>query len=124
MLFPPPTPPASLGTYAREVLEYFAGHEAASDIVIGGGIALAHYLDYRDTFDLDATLVAAWSPVRIESLRDNVASKMTALVERGAPRDLRDIHELCRRAWAAPSLANFSGSGVTRFSRGWWSATS
>lgn len=50
----------------------------------------------RDRY-LDATLVAAWSPVRIESLRDNVASKMTALVERGAPRDLRDIHELCRR---------------------------
>ena len=42
MLFPPPTPPASLGTYAREVLEYLAGHEAASDIVIGGGIALTH----------------------------------------------------------------------------------
>lgn len=160
MSFPPPTPPSSLGTYAREVLEYLAGHEAAAEIVIGGGIALAHYLDYRDTFDLDAwwavsptapanalldeamqsvaqrhglacahrswgetvslelidgarkvfslqiaprdryldkTLLAAWPPVRIESLRDNVASKMTALVERGAPRDLRDIHELCRR---------------------------
>ncbi|MEI6256990.1 MAG: hypothetical protein WCQ77_10140, partial [Planctomycetota bacterium] len=26
-----------------------------------------------------------------------MASKMTALVEHGAPRDLRDIHELCRR---------------------------
>jgi hypothetical protein len=33
----------------------------------------------------------------IETLHDNVASKMTALVERGAPRDLRDIHELCTR---------------------------
>lgn len=52
MSFPSPTPPASLGTYARGVLDYLAGYEAASDIVIGGGIALAHYLDYRDTFDL------------------------------------------------------------------------
>lgn len=157
---PLPTPPSRLGAFAREVLEFLAGHDEAAEIVIGGGIALAHYIDYRDTFDLDAwwavsptgpanklldeamqavatrhgltcarrawgetvslelldgqrkvfslqiaprdryldaTLEAAWPPVRIETLRDNVASKMTALVERGAPRDLRDIHELCRR---------------------------
>lgn len=153
-----PIPPASLGPIARDVLESLAGHAEASEIVIGGGVALAHYLDYRDTFDLDAwwataptpaatallrtavaevgrqrglafaerawgetmslelleagrkvfslqiaardryleaTLEAAWPPVRIETLRDNVASKMTALVERGAPRDLRDVHRLC-----------------------------
>lgn len=157
---PFPTPPSRLGPFAREVLEFLAGHDEAAEIVIGGGIALAHYVDYRETFDLDAwwaeaptaatnalldeamrtvatrhgltcarrawgetvslelldgarkvfslqiaprdryldaTLEAAWPPVRIETLRDNVASKMTALVERGAPRDLRDIHELCRR---------------------------
>lgn len=160
MSLPPPTPPSRLGGYAREVLEFLAGHEAAAEIVLGGGIALAHYVDYRDTFDLDAwwavaptepanalldeamqivanrhgmtcvrrswgetvslelvsgqrkvfslqiaprdryldaTLEAAWAPVRIETLRDNVASKMNALVNRGAPRDLRDIHEVCRR---------------------------
>lgn len=128
---PLPKPPSRLGPFAREVLEFLAGHDEAAEIVIGGGIALAHYVDYRDTFDLDAwwavaptvpanklldgqrkvlslqiaprdryldaTLEAAWPPVHIETLRDNVASKMTALVERGAPRDLRDIHELCRR---------------------------
>jgi len=157
---PRPTPPSRLGVYAREVLEFLAGHEAAAEIVLGGGIALAHYVDYRDTFDLDAwwavaptepanalldeamqtvaarhgmtcvrrswgetvslelvagqrkvfslqiaprdryldaTLEAEWSPVRIETLRDNIASKMNALVNRGAPRDLRDIHEVCRR---------------------------
>jgi len=42
LFFSPPTPPATLGTYAREVLDYLAGYEAASDIVIGGGIALTH----------------------------------------------------------------------------------
>jgi hypothetical protein len=31
----------------------------------------------------------------LDSLEDLVASKMTALVERGAPRDFRDIHSLC-----------------------------
>lgn len=162
---PPPTPPASLGPIAREVLESLAGHAEAVEVVIGGGVALAHYLDYRDTFDLDAwwatapapaatallreavtsvgrrhglafaerswgetlslelldgdrkvfslqiasrdrylddTLEAAWPPVRIETLRDNVASKMTALVERGAPRDLRDIHRLCASSLLSP----------------------
>jgi predicted nucleotidyltransferase component of viral defense system len=49
----------------------------------------------------------------IETLQDNVASKMTALVERGAPRDLRDIYELCSRGfvsvkacWSLYSLKN------------------
>lgn len=160
MSFPRPSPPSRLGIYAREVLEHLAGHPAAAEIVIGGGIALAHYVEYRETYDLDAwwavaptarasalldeamqavakrhgmacvrrswgetvslelvegprkmfslqiaprdryldaTLEAAWSPVRIETLRDNIASKMNALVNRGAPRDLRDIHEVCRR---------------------------
>lgn len=160
MTSPKPTPPTSLSTYAREVLDLLATHPAAADIVLGGGVALSHYLDYRETYDLDAwwasgpsaaadqlltdvmqavaskhgfrlakrswgettslelvdgerkvfslqiatrdrwldtPVDAAWPPVRIETLRDNVASKMTALVERGAPRDLRDIHELCQR---------------------------
>jgi hypothetical protein len=125
-----------------------ANNPAAAEIVLGGGVALSHYLDYRETHDLDAwwasgpnaeidrllseamrtvaarhglaltrrtwgettslelvaagrkvfslriasrdrwldaPLAAAWSPVRIETLRDNAAAKMTALVERGAP---------------------------------------
>jgi hypothetical protein len=66
---------------------------------------------------LDATLEAAWAPVRIETLRDNVASKMNALVNRGAPRDLRDIHEVCLRGlmsaaecWQLYELKNPGGS--------------
>lgn len=155
-----PVPPTSLSALAREVLDLLASRPAAADIVLGGGVALAHYLDYRVTYDLDAwwasspttsaeqlltdvmqavalkhgltlakrswgettslelidaerkifslqiaprdrwldaPLDAAWPPVRIETLRDNIASKMTALVERGAPRDLRDIHQVCHR---------------------------
>jgi hypothetical protein len=160
MTCPVPIPPQSLSTLAREVLERLAKQPAAAEVVLGGGVALAHYLDYRTTHDLDAwwasgptavadrlltdvmqavatrhgltltkrcwgetasleladgqrrvfslqiatrdrwldvPLVAAWPPVRIETLRDNVAAKMTALVERGAPRDLRDVHQLCLR---------------------------
>ncbi len=155
-----PTAPTNLNAYARELLESFAGQQAAAEIVLGGGVALSHYLEYRGTVDLDAwwrtgvnnntrelarqsmqtiaakhglnyvvrswgdteshellrgarkvfsfqistrtryldiPLTAGWTPVMIETLRDNVASKMTALVERGAPRDLRDVHELCTR---------------------------
>ena len=155
-----PTPPKSLNPYARELLDALAGHPEAAEIVLGGGVALSHYLEYRGTVDLDAWWRGAvspearqlaigatqavagkhglqfrmrswgetesyellekgrkvfsfqistrtryleppratpWRPVMIESLRDNVASKMTALSERGAPRDLLDIYELCTR---------------------------
>jgi hypothetical protein len=155
-----PTPPKNLNPYARELLEALAGHPEAGQIVLGGGVALSHYLEYRGTFDvdawwraqasretgqlarrsmeelaakhqlqfrlrnwgdtdsyellrdgrkvfsfqistrtryMDAPLPCGWNPVLIETLRDNVASKMTALVERGAPRDLRDVYELCTR---------------------------
>jgi hypothetical protein len=155
-----PTPPANLNPYARELLDALAGHPEAAQIVLGGGVALSHYLEYRTTVDvdawwraeanpetralagklmqdlavrhglqfrlrswgetesyellsegrkvfsfqisgrtryLDAPLQGSWTPVMIETLRDNVASKMTALIERGAPRDLRDIYELCTR---------------------------
>jgi len=89
-----PTPPQSLNAFAREILDLQAGHPDPGDIVIGGGVALAHSLEYRDTQDLDA-----WWRTGPTAAADALimASKMTALVERGAPRDLRDIHELCRR---------------------------
>ena len=39
---------------------------------------------------------APWGDVLLDSFPDLVASKMTAMVERGAPRDFRDIYALCR----------------------------
>lgn len=36
-----------------------------------------------------------WTDVSLDSLTDLIASKMVALVERGAPRDFRDIHAVC-----------------------------
>ena len=46
---------------------------------------------------------ASWAEVPVDSLADLVASKMTALVERGAPRDFRDIHALCRAGLTGPA---------------------
>ena len=37
-----------------------------------------------------------WSPVTVDSFEDLVASKMTAVIERGAPRDFLDIFEICK----------------------------
>ena len=45
---------------------------------------------------LESPLPTEWHPVRIETFADNVGAKMNALVQRGAPRDFLDIHELCR----------------------------
>ncbi len=39
---------------------------------------------------------AHWVNVPLDSLVDLIANKMTALVQRGAPRDFRDIHAVCQ----------------------------
>lgn len=39
---------------------------------------------------------AGWTEVLLDSFPDLVASKMVALVERGVPRDFRDIYALCQ----------------------------
>jgi hypothetical protein len=45
---------------------------------------------------LQASEPAPWADVLLDSFPDLVASKMVELVERGAPRDIRDIHALCQ----------------------------
>lgn len=45
---------------------------------------------------LEETTSAGWIDVPLDSLADLVASKMVALVERGAPRDFLDIFTVCR----------------------------
>jgi hypothetical protein len=46
---------------------------------------------------LSASERLPWADVSLDSLTDLIAGKMAALVERGAPRDLRDIYTLCDR---------------------------
>jgi hypothetical protein len=45
---------------------------------------------------LEEPVSAGWIDVPLDSLTDLVASKMVALVERGAPRDFLDIYTLCQ----------------------------
>ncbi len=41
-----------------------------------------------------------YPPVKIETIEDNLASKMTELVSRGAPRDFRDVYTVVRQELA------------------------
>jgi hypothetical protein len=45
---------------------------------------------------------APWIDLALDSFPDLLASKMVALVERGAPRDFRDIYALCRAGLTTP----------------------
>jgi predicted nucleotidyltransferase component of viral defense system len=47
------------------------------------------------TIRLQEPVSAGWIDVPLDSLPDLLAAKMTALVERGAPRDFLDIYSLC-----------------------------
>lgn len=45
---------------------------------------------------LELPQASSWPPILIETLADNVASKMNALVDRGSPRDFTDIHQVVK----------------------------
>ena len=51
---------------------------------------------------LEAPHSSPWPGVLLDGLPDLVASKMTALVERGAPRDFVDIYQLCQEKIVTP----------------------
>ena len=153
---PLPQRPRVLPELTEATLAALGTDPLSANIILGGGVALKHYDDFRETQDIDAwwrqshdpatlesvrshiervarergynvqhrqfgatdsleltsaennrkifsfqislrdttledPLVSAWPPLLIETLRDNIGSKMNALVNRGAPRDLLDI---------------------------------
>lgn len=157
-----PRRPLSLPKLAEDILESVAKSDGAAEVVLGGGIALKHYVDFRATYDIDAwwkrerdtraleqikvaveevaahnnlslsyrqfgttdslelidkqtgqkifsfqiavrdvtledAILSSWPPIAIETLRENIGSKMNALVNRGAPRDFLDVYEVVRR---------------------------
>jgi hypothetical protein len=53
---------------------------------------------------LEPLLPAPWpKPMFLDSFADLLAAKMVALIERGAPRDFRDIHALCTAGLTDPA---------------------
>ncbi|MHB0876895.1 MAG: nucleotidyl transferase AbiEii/AbiGii toxin family protein [Anaerolineae bacterium] len=151
--------------YADECLRAIVESGLSHVVSVGGAVGLMHYLEYRQTHDLDAwwataateaqrravidsvapvlrvhgeVAVRSWGDVvsvellregtvvfsfqvasrsaliepptiepstsaYVDSLADPIAAKMTALVERGAPRDFRDIYMVCSKGLAMPS---------------------
>ncbi|MGB7620919.1 MAG: nucleotidyl transferase AbiEii/AbiGii toxin family protein [Terriglobia bacterium] len=56
----------------------------------------------RRSVQLEPSVPAPGTAVLLDSFVDLVASKMVALIERGAPRDFRDIFALCQAGLATP----------------------
>ena len=52
---------------------------------------------------LEEPTFAPWTEVLLDSLADLIANKMIALVERGAPRDFRDIYTVCDHGLMDPT---------------------
>ncbi len=70
------------------------GDVASVEVSRDGRVAFSFQVAER-TAILGEHVEGLWAGgVRLDSFRDIVASKMAALVNRGAPRDFRDIHEL------------------------------
>jgi hypothetical protein len=55
------------------------------------------------TLRLEQSVPSPWPPLLIETFADNVASKMNALVLRGAPRDFTDIRQLVTAGHLTPA---------------------
>ncbi len=191
-----PKRPETLPELTIATLEALGREPLSANIVLGGGIALKHYDDFRQTQDVDAwwrdapdpatfevvraalarvaterglqiehrrfgatdsvefkaadgnrkifsfqiavrdvpldePLVSPWPPLLIETLRDNIGSKMNALVNRGAPRDFVDVYRVvndglipagaCWALWreknAAGSIEDARGKALTHLTR-------
>jgi hypothetical protein len=52
---------------------------------------------------LTPSVSAEWTNIKLDSLLDLLASKMNALVQRGAPRDFRDIYAVCHASLTTPT---------------------
>ena len=184
-----PKRPTTLPELAEAILEALGREPLSANIILGGGVALKHYDDFRATQDIDAwwrefrdpdtmervraalgdlavekglgiehrhfgltdslefttrdnpskvfsfqisvrdvpldePLLSAWPPLRLETFRDNIGSKMNALVNRGAPRDLVDIHRVvtdglmmpleCWRLWRMKNAEGTVEDACTR----------
>jgi hypothetical protein len=70
------------------------GEVVSLELVVAGKTVFSFQIAERSA-QLEPSSTLSWTDVSIDSLPDLVASKMVALVERGAPRDFRDIYALC-----------------------------
>lgn len=99
------------------------GEVVSLDLTVGGKTIFSFQIAVRSA-QLAPTTNLPWADVSLDSLPDLVASKMVALVERGAPRDFRDIRTVCQaglvtavecwRLWEQRQLKAGSDAGWSR----------
>jgi len=77
------------------VIQRRHGDVVSVELQENGRIIFSFQIAQRDAL-LAPTKDSPWPPVQLDSFEDLLAAKMTALIERGAPRDFIDIHEMCR----------------------------
>jgi hypothetical protein len=78
------------------------GDVVSLELMQGGKTVFSFQIAQRSV-QLRPSISAAWIDVPLDSLEDLLASKMVALVERGAPRDFRDIYALCHFGLTTPT---------------------
>lgn len=76
-----------------ELRERRFGETVSFELVRDGRRQFSFQIAVRSV-GLDEPAISAWPPILIETLADNIGSKMNALVDRGSPRDFMDIKQV------------------------------
>lgn len=91
---------ASLQPYGEVRIKHWG--DVASLALKSGGKTIFSFQIAARSAQLEPPTILPWTDVALDRLPDLVASKMVALVERGAPRDFRDLYALCQAGLATP----------------------
>ncbi len=77
------------------------GDVVSVELSVEGQAVFSFQIAARDA-QLEPSVKLPWVNVWLDSFPDLVAGKMVALVERGAPRDFRDIYAVCQAGLMTP----------------------
>jgi hypothetical protein len=78
------------------------GDVISIELEVNAELVFSFQIARRDA-QLEPSGLASWTSVLLDSFPDLVASKMVALIERGAPRDFRDIYSVCLAGLTTPA---------------------
>jgi predicted nucleotidyltransferase component of viral defense system len=77
------------------------GEVVSVELLVEDRVVFSFQIAHRSA-QLEPPVPAPWVGVWLDSFSDLLASKMVALVERGAPRDFRDVYTLCQASLTTP----------------------
>jgi hypothetical protein len=87
--------------FGYHVQERATGSMTSIEAVDGNRKVFSFQVALRD-IEIESPVASPWGRFPIETPADNIAAKMNALVNRGAPRDFRDIREIVAANLATP----------------------